>query len=135
MTGLSLPNTTTPDAMSGVVVRILNKDKPYAEVHGLPGVRYEQDGVKFKSDFTEALPEDISPYIEEIPDATDESPHPINAITEQQTPPADMATGSGETIDTMNTKSIKLLLASYGEEWPGSKQAAIAILKGINTGS
>lgn len=109
-------------------VLTLDKNMPYAEIHGLPGACYEQNGVKFKSDFTEAKLEDISPYIEEIPEIEDDSPPPIITVIEQQTPVSDIS--SGETLDTMNEKTIKLLVESYGETWPGSKQAAISLLKG-----
>lgn len=111
-----------------VTIRILDINKPYAEIHGLPGACYEQDGFKFKSDFTEVKLEDISPYIEEVLEDEDDSGAPAINIIEQQTPPSD--TSSGETLETMNEKTIKLLVESYGETWPGSKQGAIALLKG-----
>lgn len=136
MAKLCLPNITASNANLEAVIRnerrVLDQTKPYAEVHGLPGARYEQFGIKFRSDFIEILPEEISPYIEEIPELDDNSPHPIKAIFEQQTLPADMS--SGETLETMSLKSIKLLVEGYGEKWPGDRKSAIAILKGKNNG-
>lgn len=119
---------TPPEAISGGV-RLLDISRPYAEIHGLPGALYEQDGFKFKSDGTEAL--DTSPYVEEEIIEDDDSEVPAVNIIEQQTSPEDKS--SGETLDTMNEKTLKLLVGSYGEIWPGSKQAAISLLRGMNS--
>lgn len=131
MATLNLPKTTVSDIRTTeTVVSLLTLDKslPYAEIHGLPGALYEQNGIYFRSDGFEA--KDTAPYVDEIPELEDNSPPPIHAVIEQQSIPEEKS--NGQTLDTMNYKTIKLLLESYGEEWPGDKSSAIAILKGKN---
>ena len=107
------------------MLRILDKNKPYAEIHGLPGAMYEQNGIMFKGDLTEAL--STEPFLEEALPPEDISEPPVVFCIEQKTEPHDFS--DGKTIFDMHWKPLKLLVESYGGEWT-NRASAIEFLKG-----
>lgn len=99
----------------------LNRNKPFAEVHGLPGAIYEQEGMYFNGNGDESslrsIEEETSIISEEII-----PPNPLSA-SEIMAPESD--SGLGE----MHWKHLKALVESYGGEWE-NKEKALIFLKG-----
>lgn len=104
--------------------KTLDKSRPFAEVHGLPGVCYEQDGVTFNR---AGIPAVGVPYVEEIQPPEDKSV--VHSVEYQASPPQDEA-GEGSTIEKMHWKHLKTLVESYGGEWTNRQDAIIFLKKG-----
>lgn len=98
---------------------------PYAEVHGLPGAVFEQNGSYFKRDGSIAT--SVSEYIEEVVAEDDSIPPPI-ACYEQQTSPA-AKSSHDDSISGMPDKHLKVLIESFGGEWVNRKKA-LEFMKG-----
>lgn len=112
--------------------RILDQSRPYAEVHGLPGAMYEQDGVLFKYNGSEAFSSDVEHIIEEVAQAELEDATPYIFCVEQKTSSSDKVEanlGSGRDLDNMHWKHLKSLVEVYGGTWE-NKEQAISFLKG-----
>ncbi len=103
--------------------RLLDVTKPYAEICGLPGATYEQDGIRFKPDGTEAI--DVEPIIEEIwISEKEENPPSVSCIEMPSSPPE-----AGKTLDDMHWKHLKAMVEAYGGEWKGRAEG-IAFIRG-----
>lgn len=96
----------------------LDWDAPYGEVHGLPGARYEQNGMLFNAhgDPAVILPDDPPEH-----DANDDGSE-VKPAEVQDSP-------SGDDPMTMPFKHLKALVESYGGTCK-SRADAIAFLKG-----
>lgn len=105
--------------------KILDKSRPYAEVYGLSGVAYEQDGLTFNRSGKLSLP--IS-HTEEVIPKEDKSLPPSYFTEEQPSPPQQDEISGGTSIETMHWKHLKTLVESYGGEW-NNRQEAIVFLK------
>lgn len=101
----------------------LDRTKPYAEVYGLLGVAFEQNGVYFKGNGQVAV-DPRSAFVE--PDPIDHSSDNdiIRPATEMPTEPP-----KGKGMDQMDDKSLRTLLEAYGGEWT-SRKDAIKFLRG-----
>lgn len=111
-------------------MRTLDQSRPYAEVHGLPGALYEQDGVMFKSNGAEAL--SVEQIIDEIKlDDVDEPLLYISCVEQSSEslilPQVELT--QGRDLDSMHWRHLKALVEVYGETWE-NKEKAIAFLKG-----
>lgn len=104
-------------------MRELDRSRPYAEICGLPGAAYEQDGFRFKPDGTEAV--DVTPIIEEIWVSEKEVNPPSSPVIEIPSPPPE----TPKTLEDMHWKHIKAMVEAYGGEWAG-KAEGIAFLQG-----
>lgn len=102
----------------------LDKSRPYAEIHGLPGVAYEQDGITFNRAGLAAL--EVL-YVEEIRLPEDKTI--LHFTEEQQSPPQDETSG-GNSVETMHWKHLKTLVESYGGEWTNRQEAILFLKKG-----
>lgn len=110
------------------MLRTLDKTRPFAELLGLPGAAYEQDGVKFKPDGTEALPSDLAPIVDEIiiKEKYEINPPSVSCI-EMPSEPVD--TYNGRTIEDMHWKQLKALVESYGGAYT-DRMSAISFMRG-----
>lgn len=104
---------------------ILDRSRPYAEVHGLPGAYWSQDGINYRFDGEEAL--DLAPIVEEIPDETEEIIPAVCCIEVQSLPSE--ANTEGRMVEDMPSRYLKALVESYGEVWTNRKDA-IKLMKG-----
>lgn len=93
--------------------RVLDFSRSYAEICGLPGAAYSQDGINFKPDGTEAL--DTAPIIEEVWVSEKEENPPAVTCIEVASPPPEQS----KTIEDMHWRHLKALVESYGGEWKG----------------
>ncbi len=103
--------------------KILDKNRPYAEVHGMLGVAYEQDGLTFNRAGIQSV---ASEYVEEVRPPEDKS---VTHFMEEQASPPQDETAGGTSIETMHWRHLKTLVESYGGEWK-NRQNAIEFLKG-----
>lgn len=112
-------------------MRALDQSKPYAEVHGLLGAMYEQDGLLFKGNGMEALSGDVEQMLVEMPPEVIDDPLPYNCCVEQSSevsvPP--LTQSEGRNLDDMHWRHLKALVEVYGEVWE-NKEKAIAFLRG-----
>lgn len=107
------------------MLHALDRNRPYAEVHGLPGAYWSQDGINFKYDGSEAL--DVSPIVEELPIEQEEI-IPAVCCIEMPSLPAEVNT-TGRNIEDMPSRHLKALVESYGEQFTTRKEA-IKLMKG-----
>lgn len=105
--------------------RQMDFSRSYAEVYGLPGAVFEQDGIRFRRDGTEAM--DIEPVVEEDNRKTPDDILPACTLTETQTPPAGDV--SNKPAAEMHWRQLKTLVEAYGGIWT-NKEDALAFLKG-----
>lgn len=106
-------------------MRQLDRSRPYAEIHGLPGALYTQDGFNFRHDGREAL--DISPIVEEPPaySGPEINPPAVSCIEQ----PTDCDGSEKEKpLEEMHWRHLKALVESYGGEWT-NRAEAIAFLQ------
>lgn len=104
---------------------MLDRSKPYAEVHGLPGVVFEQDSQYYDMVGNIATPKN---QIEEVEPVDDGLPLPYNYLTEQSTLPVEPQQ-KGDTLEDMHWRHLKALVESYGGEW-NNKEKALEFLRG-----
>lgn len=112
--------------------RILDQNKPYAEVHGGLGAMFEQGGVLFKANGSEASSGDVEHIIDEIAVADDNEPLSVVFCIEQKSEsadPIDQSITAGRDLDSMHWRHLKSLVEIYGGIWT-NKEQAIAFLKG-----
>lgn len=103
----------------------LDFSKPYAEIHGLRGAVYEQNGLYYKSDGAPAT--GVASFVDEIIVQDDSVPPPI-ACYEQETLPASNHHDE-RNLEDMHWRHLKPLVEIYGGEWT-NKQDAIKFIKG-----
>lgn len=111
-------------------MRTLDQARPYAEVHGLPGAMYEQDGIMFKGNGMESLT--VEPFIEDLPLQESNDPMPSVFCIEQSSEfpiHAHAEEPQGRDLANMHWRHLKALIEVYGESWE-NKEKAIAFLKG-----
>lgn len=108
----------------------LDQSKPYAEVHGLPGAMYEQNGALFKGNGMEAFPSDVEHIIDDIAIEDSNDPLPYLCCVEQSSEsPVIVHAEEGRDLGNMHWRHLKALVEVYGETWE-NKEKAIAFLKG-----
>ena len=123
--------------MSGNALRKLDDSRPKAEVCGLPGVAFEQDGILFTSAGVEARPEDYQKPTEEValPDNPDDPMIGVVVVVDSGEDQPEMIeegnepAQAGDGFDKMHHMQLKQLLKTYGVEWTG-REDAIALLRG-----
>ena len=103
---------------------MLDKSKPYAEVHGLPGAVYEQGGKLYGFDGQPANP---NPYNDDVEVPPEDVFIPGPVCYEQPTLPPELE--NGRNIEDMPLSLLKKLVENYGGKWEG-KKAALEFLKG-----
>lgn len=102
----------------------LDRSRPHAEVCGLPGAAFEQDGVMYKSDGSLADP---APIVEEsLPYSGLEINPPSVSCIEMQSTPQDI--NDGQSLEEMHWRKLKILVENYGGEW-STREAAINFIK------
>lgn len=104
----------------------LDKTKPYAEVCGLPGAVFEQNGVMFKTDGSVA--NDTAPIIEEIYVSEPELNPPSVSCIEQQSNPVDHY--NGQALEDLHWRKLKAIVEVYGGTWTNRADAIVFIKKG-----
>ena len=102
--------------------------KPYAELIGLPGASFEQDGIKFKANGMES--DSVAPFVEEIIEE-DNSELPYICCIPQETPSIEEKAieESGRDLESMHWRHLKALVECYGGEYE-DKERAMEFLKG-----
>lgn len=111
-------------------MRMLDQKQPYAEVHGMLGAMYEQDGVYFKGNGEEAS--STSHIMDEVKIKDSDDPLPyIFCIEQSSESPESIKTEEpqGRDLENMHWRHLKALVEVYGETWE-NKEKAIAFLKG-----
>lgn len=111
-------------------MRTLDQDRPYAEVHGLPGAMYEQDGIMFNGSGSESV--SVEHIIDEIKLKAISDPIPYNCCIEQSSESSNIShieESQGRDLENMHWRHLKALVEVYGESWE-NKEKAIAFLKG-----
>lgn len=98
----------------------IDKNRPYAEVHGVIGAVYEQDGIYYTANGEQSLL--ASPFAEEPPPVKDNSPWSTHFLEEVESPPHDAIKG-GDEIETMHWRHLKTLVESYGGTWTNRSDA------------
>lgn len=78
--------------MSGRAPRKLDKKRPYAEVYGLPGAAFQQDGILFTAGGLEAQVDDLTPIV-------DQEPVPMTAEEEEDPNIGPAIVQGGEWVD------------------------------------
>ena len=107
--------------------RTLDRTKDFAEVCGLPGVRYHQDGISFGGNEQEIDPAGVTPINHELPKPSGRDDTPIHvAVLQTEIKEVDNATSS---IENLEFSKLKKLVESYGGVFENRKQA-IKFLKG-----
>ena len=107
----------------------LNRERPYAEVYGTPGVKFQQSGRYFRQDgaLVNGNP-DRDREMREIkqalanPDTTPEAAEALRdrlEVIKVDAAPAPEPEDAGEQSDDQ----LKALLKTYGEPWTGRKAA------------
>ncbi len=103
----------------------LDRSRPYAEVCGLPGAAFEQDGIMYKHDGSLATPEHIveepEPY-----NGPEINPPSVSCI-EAQSPPVDVK--DGQVLDDMHWRKLKILVESFDGTWT-TRENAIKFIRG-----
>jgi len=108
------------------MIRTLDKSKDYAEVYGLPGVRFVQDGVNFNGGGFEIDPTNLEPINHEKPKPSPRDDTPIHVAYEQhETKKED----NESKIEKMHWTRLKAMVEAYGGIWSNSEDA-IKFLKG-----
>jgi hypothetical protein len=102
----------------------LDTSRPYAEVHGLPGAKYEQDGTMFNGEGKPVNEKDVKPYVDEPPPPKDDAPLPYCTLEEQTSTEARPAN-----MDGMSNSHLKALVETFGGTWT-NRHDAMAYLKG-----
>ena len=97
---------------------MLNKLLPFGEVHGLPGVFYEQNGQYYGANGMPA----VGHPIENEPPPPEEVFVPGLTCIEQPTFPED-AVGDGHDLENMHWRHLKALVETYGGEYTDKKSA------------
>ena len=105
---------------------ILDRSRPYAEVIGLPGAKWEQDGHLFKPDGAPVLTT-LAP-IADGPDVEIEDPD-LDAKVHTDLGDDTGPTSSANDLETMHWKRLKILAESFGVEWT-NRQDVIAQIRG-----
>lgn len=115
--------------MVQVSLKVLDRSRPYAEVHGLPGAAYEQDGICFKPDGH--VSEGFSPI-------NDADPYPLQDDSDVGVGAAQEISGPEPlkdrpaSFEDMHWKHLKVLVESFGGEWT-DKSDALEFLRGRKT--
>ena len=91
---------------------MLDKNRPYGEVFGMPPVRYVQDGKEYKADGTPVISDKQEQALVEL--ANEEIPMPQN-------------------LGRAKNGTLKALMEQAGQEWTDRK-SAIAYLKEQHNG-
>lgn len=104
-------------------MRTLDRSRPYAEVYGLPGAAFEQDGFYFTPAGAEAQPE---PIVQEPPIPSNDTDPNIGKVTvvESEEPKDDFSN-----LEAMRWAELKALVEAYGGECK-SRKAAYEFLRG-----
>lgn len=103
--------------------RIIDDTRPKAEVYGLPGVAYEQDGILYTSAGVEAMPEDYAQAPEdEVPPDDPYDPH-IGLVVIQGEGETSQASTVNDTFETMHHMQLKALMRTYGFDWTDRENA------------
>jgi len=103
---------------------MLDRSRPFAEVHGLPGAVFEQDGKYFRGDGSEAM--DAHPYEEESAEKPEEYIPPVTCIEQPSLP---IENEDGRNLEDMHWRHLKALVESFGGEY-SDKKGAIEFMKG-----
>lgn len=101
---------------------MIDFSKPFQEVHGLPGAKYEQGGVFFDGNGQPSA--SLQPYEDETPPPDDSSPLPYCTIEEQTSKDA-----APVKLHAMTNGYLKAMVETYGGTFT-NRQDAIAYLKG-----
>ena len=104
----------------------LDRSKPYAEVSGLPGASYEQNGILFTSDGMPSL--HLNPYTEDAPEF--DSGEPLPAVTCIEMPSVAEDITNGDALENLHWRKLKLLVESYG----GTFTTRLEAIKFIKSG-
>ena len=105
---------------------MLNRSRSYAEIIGLPGVAYEQDGRRFDSSGKEIEALDFEP-VEERAGKTPDDILPAVTVIEAQTPPGQ--SDEGKSLEKMHWRHLKAMVETYGGEWTNTRDA-VTFLRG-----
>lgn len=106
--------------------RQLDRTRPYGEVCGLLGARYEQDGVNFNAAGSEVNPASFARINDEPapPPVRDDTPiFPAIVMSE------DLPKEEPSDWDKKHWKHLKVMVETYGGEWT-TKEDAINFLRG-----
>jgi hypothetical protein len=103
---------------------VLDRARPFAEVYGLPGAVFEQDGKFFRTDGSEA--KSLGSYDEPTVSVSEEIIPAVTCI-EQPSLPVEME--NGRNLEDMHWRHLKALIESFGGEWTTRKDA-IEFMKG-----
>lgn len=103
---------------------MLDRNLPYSEVHGMPGIRYVQDGKTYNAGGHEVSPDSGVIINHERP-----QPSPRDDTVIRLAYVAESENDIGKTIETMHWKQLKNIVENYGGEWKNREQA-IQFLRG-----
>lgn len=104
----------------------LDRNRPFAEICGLPGAAFEQDGIMFRNNGSVAA--DVAPIIEEIWVSEPELNPPSISCIEMPSNPIDHS--DGQSLEDMHWRKLKALVEVYGGTWVNRAEAILFIKKG-----
>lgn len=104
----------------------LDRSRPFGEVYGQPGAKYEQDNILYRNDGT---PVDRSKLVPVNDEPTPPSPRddtPIKPATVAETP---KEPEKAKSLDEMHWTQLRVLVEANGGTWT-TKNEAIEFLRG-----
>ena len=102
----------------------LDFSRPYGEVFGLPGAKWEQDGHLFNADGSPSL--HTTPIADEVEEIEDED---LDSKVRTETGDDILPVKGAEGLETMHWKRLKILAESLGVDW-SNREAVIAQIRG-----
>lgn len=107
--------------------RTLDRSRDYAEVIGVPGVLFSQDGYMFNGGGEAINPAGMDSVGEKEVDPTSDDNSPIHVAYEQNEHKKE--DNDNNKIEQMHWHKLKILVESYGGIW-SDRATAIKFLKG-----